>query len=69
MTCVLLTRTLRKSVRFANLSDAITQLTPQERPQGDAISVADTRRNLIDAFIACLQQMHRPLNPQALEIG
>ena len=45
------------SIRSANLPDPITQATSQERPQGDAISVADTRCNLVDAVVARLQQM------------
>src|SRR5262245_12322189 len=57
-----------RSIRSANLPDAVTEMPSQERPQGHAIGVADTRRDLIDAFIACLQQMHRALDPQTLEI-
>jgi hypothetical protein len=34
-------------------------VTSQERPQGDAIGVTDTRCNLFDALIARLQQMDR----------
>ena len=55
-------------VRPTNLSDAITQVTSQERPQGNAISVADTRGDLIDTLIAGLQEMHCAFDPQALKI-
>ena len=59
----------KSSILSANLPDPITQVTSQERSQGDAISVADPFGNLIDALIAGLQEMDRAFDPQTLEIG
>ena len=56
-------------MRAANLPDAMTQVTPEERPQRDAISVADARGNFIDALMARFQQMHRAFHSQTLKIG
>ena len=60
---------VQRSFRSANLPNPITQVTSQERSQGDAISVANTFGNLIDALIAGLQEMDRAFDPQTLEIG
>ena len=58
---------MSESIRSANLPDAVTEAASQQGPQRDAIGVADTRGNLIDAFIARLQQVHGALNPQTLK--
>ena len=58
----------KSSILSANLPDPITQVTSQERSQGDAISVANTFGNLIDALIAGLQEMDRAFDPQTLKI-
>ena len=65
----MIVRGLPTSIRSANLPDAVTQAPPQECPQGDAIGVAHARRDLIDALVARLQQMHRALHAQTLKIG
>ena len=53
----------KSSILSANLPDPITQVTSQERSQGDTIGVPDTRRNLIDALSTRLQQMDRAFDP------
>ena len=47
------------SIASPNFSDAITQATSQQGPQGGAIGVPDARCDLVDAFIARLQQVYR----------
>jgi len=43
------------SIGSTNFFDAITQMASQERPPGNAIGVAHTSGNLIDALIAGLE--------------
>ena len=57
-----------KVSRAAYFPDAVTEVTPQQRPQRDAIGVADARGNFIDALVARLQQVDGALDAQALKI-
>src|SRR6185369_3644488 len=57
-----------RSRRSPNLPDSVTKLPPQQRSQRDAVGIADTRGDFVDAFLARLQEMDGPLDAQALNV-
>ena len=49
--------------------DPMPQTATQKSPQCDAIGVADSARDFVDAFIRRLQEMHRAFYAQLLKIS
>ncbi len=52
----------------ADLLDAGVEAAPQERAQRRPIGVPDPRGDFVDARVAGLQQVHRALHAQTLEV-